>query len=119
MAQSLGLRTPRRLLPTAISARSARHGKTEENKDEAIPPGRLRRLRRLALTVETPSVIASPRDTYSPSLRARATRVPRHCEPERSEGEAIQKRRGHNVRLPTLTCCAFRLDCFGGFAASQ
>jgi len=36
-----------------------------------------------------------------------------------SEREAIQKRRGHNVRIPILTCCTFRLDCFGRFAASQ
>jgi len=64
-------------------------------------------------------VMANPPDKFPPSLRARATIVPRHCERERSEREAIQKRRGHNVRLPTLTCCAFRLDCFGGCAASQ
>jgi len=52
-------------------------------------------------------------------LRARATIVSRHCERERSEREAIQKRRGGNVRLPLITRGPARLDCFGGFAASQ
>ncbi len=36
-----------------------------------------------------------------------------------SEREAIQKRRGHTVRLPSTTRGPTRLDCFGGFAASQ
>jgi len=43
----------------------------------------------------------------------------RHCERERSEREAIQKRQGHTVRLPHRIPGTARLDCFGGFAASQ
>src|SRR5579884_4218362 len=42
-------------------------------------------------------VLASPTDNCPPSLRARATIVPRHCEPERSEGEAIQSGRASAV----------------------
>jgi len=45
--------------------------------------------------------------------------VPRHGEPARSAGEAIQKRRGNTVRLPPTTRGPVRLDGFGGFAASQ
>jgi len=49
-----------------------------------------------------------------------AARPPlRHCERERSEREAIQKQRRHTVRLPSITRGPARLDCFGGFAASQ
>jgi hypothetical protein len=38
-----------------------------------------------------------------------------------SEASAKQSRigQGHTVRLPHITCCAARLDCFGRFAASQ
>ncbi len=43
----------------------------------------------------------------------------RHCERERSEREAIQKRQGHAVRLPPITCGAAGPDCFGGYPASQ
>ncbi len=43
----------------------------------------------------------------------------RHCERERSEREAIQKRQGRTVRLPHGIRGTARLDCFGRFAASQ
>jgi hypothetical protein len=54
-----------------------------------------------------------------PACESRRCRPFRHCEPERSEGEAIQKRRGHTVRHPRGIRGTARLDCFGGFAASQ
>jgi len=71
--------------------------------ERAVPPPPARHVLH-----RRPTVIASPRDNF-----------PRHCERERSEREAIQKRRGHNGRRPPVTCCTARLDCFGRFAASQ
>src|SRR5579875_2318833 len=95
------------------------------------------------------AVLASPSDNCPPSLRARAKRgrsnperarlcrglwIASAASPPRNDGgnaspslrarapserEAIQKRRGNAVRPPPIPCGAARLDCVGGFAASQ
>jgi hypothetical protein len=46
-------------------------------------------------------------------------RLPVIASASASEREAIQKRRGNAVRPPPIPCGAARLDCVGGFAASQ
>src|SRR5579875_3788818 len=56
----------------AIQNRAEPHGTPPAHDLRTGPPGLLRRLRRLAMTVKRLPVIASASDPCSPSLRARA-----------------------------------------------